>query len=1290
MKNSFKKLFACLMALIMVMTVTPFTAVTASAAEAKSSNIAETEAKYKTAPSTTFTAKKGMSEVGWLNCTEVKTTDGQTYRQSFAPSSNVLYWPSNYVGTADCIKANANRLDFRMYYPSAVLMWDGSSDTYMPVVCIAQNTGIFDGSRTIFYAAPYDVARPDNATSPEHSTNFFADRWRGISNGQQIQDFNRNKFGEGSAEYFEANVLSEFVSNGENANKYYNFGDTKDNMNFASFLHVDSGITFDDDGYMSEKLYWTTNSLNSKTFNPSQDNNSWQSSSTIYVVNYKPIADAANEACEDLKNLVQTDYTPEAINAYYDAIQALYDFDPNTYFDQNDGKTATDVEDIALRVGKCTTEIKKLVDNYEAAKQNVENSRQYRISFTDANGALIADHYYKANETIIQPSLDEDKFVNTDPEGHYTVSYEWQPAISATATADVSYVEKAVIPAKTPHTYSDYTPVYQGGQYAHTRKCTVAECGYVDWQYCTFVRDDEKSKDATCTTDEVLVKKCSVCGQSYTDTTNNTKALGHDMQLEKTVAPTCTEEGYDLYKCSRCDVTEKRNIKPATSGSHDYQFTKTVAPTCNEEGYDLYTCSKCGTTEKRNVKPADATKHNFTKTSTVAPTCTEKGYDLYTCSRCGATEHRNETAINPNNHSFTKTSTVSATCTEKGYDIYTCSRCHKTEHRNETAVNPNNHSFTKTSTVAPTCTEKGYDIYTCSRCHTTEHRNETAVNPNNHNFTKTKTVAPTCKDKGYDLYTCTRCNKTEHRNETAINPNNHNFVKTSTVAPTCTDKGYDIYTCSLCGKTEHRNEVPAIAGNHTYQFTKTVAPNCKEEGYDLYTCSKCGATEKRNVKPVDPNNHNYTTTVVAPTCNDKGYTKHTCTRCGNTYNDNEINKLGHSFTNYVSDNNATCTQDGTMTAKCDRCDATKTITAPNSKLGHDYKETVTPATCTEKGYTTYVCSRCNDTYVGNYTEAIGHSYNNVVTPATCTQGGYITHTCSRGDSTYVDSQTAPLGHSYSANIIPATTTAQGYTVYTCTRCGDSYVSDYTPVLQPTLTPDESKISKDYGVDAKTAQDINYILIINNVSKDTASLTESRMTANPPKGDGDYKGSSFGLLRAQTTKLTKNSVTVKWNKVKNADGYIVYGAKCGAKSKYKVLKVVSGKTTSYTHKKLKKGTYYKYNVVAFKYVDGVKVTIAASKKVHATTQGGKYGVAKSVKLNKSKATIKKGKTFKIKASEIKKDKKIRKHRGICYESSNTKIATVDSKGKIKAKKKGKCTIYVYAQNGVYKTVKVTVK
>ena len=1080
MKVTFKKLFACLIALIMVMTVTPFTAVTASAAEAKSSNIAETEAKYKTAPSTTFTAKKGMSEVSWLNSSEVTTTEGTTYKQSFAPSSNVLYWPSAYVGTTTNLDEGANRLNLKMFYPSAVLLWDGKTDVYMPIMALAQNTQksnplAFDSGRTIFYAAPYDYERLNAATSPAHSTDFYADEWRGVT-GSKNENFTLTRYSDGSIFGFAAEVLTSFIFKGEGAGKCYNFGLSWEN-DAASFLHVDSGITFDSNGYLAKKLYWTTNSYSDpEKFNTSQDNNSWQSSSTIYVVNYEPVADAANEAAEYLKTLVQTDYTPEAVNSYYDAVAALYDFDPNTYFDQNDGKSATDVEDIAVRVGKCTTEIKKLVDDYNVAKQNLENSKQYRISFTDVNGTLVADHYYKAGETIIQPKLDSDKFINTDPEGHYTASYKWQPAISATATADVSYVEKAVIPAKTPHEYpANYTPVYQDGKYAHTRKCALSDCGYIDWAYCTFVKDEEKSKDATCTTDEILVKKCSVCGQSYTDNVNNKKKLNHDMQLVKTVAPTCSDEGYDLYKCSRCDVTEKRNIVPAISGSHDWQFTKTVAPTCNEKGYDLYTCKKCKSTKKENIQP--------------------------------------------------------------------------------------------------------------------------------------------------------------------INPSNHKFIKTNTVAPTCTTGGYDVYTCERCGKTEHRNEVPAIAGGHTYQFTKTVAPTCTEQGYDVYTCSKCGNTEKRNVKPIDSSNHNYTETVVAPTCTEKGYTKYTCSRCGDTYKDNYINASGHSFTNYVLDGNATCTQDGTMTAKCVKCNETNTIPAPGSKLGHDYAQTVTPATCVSGGYTTFVCTRCNDTYVGNYVDAIGHSYNDVVTPPTCTAGGYTTHTCVRGDSTYIDSQTSPLGHSYAATVVAATTTSQGYTVYTCTRCGVNYVSDYTPVL-PALTPSEDKIAKEYGVDAKTAQEINYIFITNNVSSDTASLTESKMTAKPPKGDGDYKGSNFGLLRAQTTKLKKNSVTVKWNKVKNADGYSVYGAKCGAKSKYKVLKVVSGKTTSYTHKKLKKGTYYKYNIVAFKYVNGVKVTLAASKKIHATTLGGKYGVAKAVKLNKSKVKSKRARPLRLKLLKLRRIRKLR--------------------------------------------------
>ncbi len=97
---------------------------------------------------------------------------------------------------------------------------------------------------------------------------------------------------------------------------------------------------------------------------------------------------------------------------------------------------------------------------------------------------------------------------------------------------------------------------------------------------------------------------------------------------------------------------------------------------------------------------------------------------------------------------------------------------------------------------------------------------------------------------------------------------------------------------------------------------------------------------------------------------------------------------GHSFTNYISDNNATCEVDGTKTAVCNRngCNKTDTITDVNSKLGHSYGDWISigngqhkktcvndnnhnitencsggTATCTEKA----ICDFCNQEY-GDY------------------------------------------------------------------------------------------------------------------------------------------------------------------------------------------------------------------------------------------------------------------------------------------------------------------------------------
>lgn len=244
-----------------------------------------------------------------------------------------------------------------------------------------------------------------------------------------------------------------------------------------------------------------------------------------------------------------------------------------------------------------------------------------------------------------------------------------------------------------------------------------------------------------------------------------------------------------------------------------------------------------------------------------------------------------------------------------------------------------------------------------------------------------------------------------------------------------------------------------------------------------------------------------------------------------------------------------------------------------------------------------------------------------------------------------------------------------------------------PNETPILTDIETKIAAAYGVTPQAAQAIGAVAAQYGVSADTIQITDTKIKGL--KSDKDIAGSSFADIKAKASKQTKSSIKISWNKVSGADGYLVYGNTCGKKNSYKLLK--DTKSTSLTHKKLKKATSYKYLVVAYKNVSGVKATLAASKVIHTITKGGKTGVAKSVKVTSgTKVSLKVGKTKKIKAREVKSDKKIDSHRKLSYESDNSKIATVNASGKITAKKKGKCNIYVYAQNGVYAKIRVTVK
>ena len=194
------------------------------------------------------------------------------------------------------------------------------------------------------------------------------------------------------------------------------------------------------------------------------------------------------------------------------------------------------------------------------------------------------------------------------------------------------------------------------------------------------------------------------------------------------------------------------------------------------------------------------------------------------------------------------------------------------------------------------------------------------------------------------------------------------------------------------------------------------------------------------------------------------------------------------------------------------------------------------------------------------------------------------------------------------------------------------------------------------------------------------------------GDSDLSVTNDFKTLCLTATAAKSSQKLSYTKVKGAAGYFIYGAPCGVKNQLVKLADVTGKTTSYNHKGLRKGIYYKYLVQAYKIVDGKKVAITTSKVIHVVTIGTAYGNPAKVTSKVSTIVLKVGNSKQISAKvNLLKGKKMENHtKQLRYETTNEKVATVSENGKIKAIGKGTCYIYVYAENGVYKKIKITVK
>ncbi len=226
-----------------------------------------------------------------------------------------------------------------------------------------------------------------------------------------------------------------------------------------------------------------------------------------------------------------------------------------------------------------------------------------------------------------------------------------------------------------------------------------------------------------------------------------------------------------------------------------------------------------------------------------------------------------------------------------------------------------------------------------------------------------------------------------------------------------------------------------------------------------------------------------------------------------------------------------------------------------------------------------------------------------------------------------------------------------------------------PGVEPTITPSGKPPVQPPAATAPAISDNDDLLL----DEDDDSIL-----------DGGALKSELLIARVSAS---KKSQIIRWNSVKSADGYYIYGAK--ANGKYKCLRTVSKKVLRWKRTGLKKGTQYRYYVMAYKVIDGKRVALTKSLPAYSMTKGGKYSDPVKLKIKRSIVSVKSGKKIKLKVKAT--GKKLNKaSKKVRYISADPSIAKVSKKGTVTGGRRGTCYIYCVAWNGLSKKIKVKVK
>lgn len=497
------------------------------------------------------------------------------------------------------------------------------------------------------------------------------------------------------------------------------------------------------------------------------------------------------------------------------------------------------------------------------------------------------------------------------------------------------------------------------------------------------------AKDATCTAagnEEYWV--CSACGTWFSDESGEHEITDHNSVVIPATGHTANETGWNdddtdhWHVCATCGETFD---KEAHRGGH---------ATCSKQA----TCEVCG--QKYGSTTAHDYQWNHSDTQ-----------HWKACKDCNTIDEATRA-----DHTFGGWVTEkNPTCTETGTEKRTCADCGYSETREIATIA---HTLTHHEAVAPTCTATGsIEYWQCSACDkkfsdetcTTEVTDVT-IPMANHTLNKTEAKAPTCTEDGNIAYwTCSVCEKlfSDAAGKTEISKQDTVVAATGhTRSDVWTSDGTDHW--HICTTCEAVLDKAAHSGGTVTCQAKAICNVCKAEygekadhtfvskhdGTQHWKeCRVCGAIDPENPKT----NHTFGEweTVTDSTCTATGTKKHTCTGCD--YSETGVIEKKAHTTERHDRVEPTCTATGSIEYwQCGVCgkkfsDAACTTEVTDvtlTKLPHS------AGTAWEKdaAYHWHLCVNCGSEVM----DKAAHTYGDwvTVTEATETEAGLRKRTCS--------------------------------------------------------------------------------------------------------------------------------------------------------------------------------------------------------------------------------------------------------------------------------------------------------